>query len=797
MRYATLVLLCALAVGVWWQQRIESPMVGARMGAQTFDDYAYYYPTFNFAFSELREGRFPFWNPYQHCGSPFFATAQHLLLYPLNTLFLLLPTGSAMKATTMLHFVLAIVFTFILGRTFGLAPPGALTAGLAFAFSPTLAGLVYLPHHLYGAVWIPLHLALARQVLVGPRRLVPGTLLGVTGAAQYLGGYPMFCLFSVYAVAGYFAWHLATAWLAGTSGRELIASTLALGASAWLAVCLILPQLLPATELALLSPRRLGGLSIEIADPGDPVLHVADAAGWYLSLVGIAALALVAVALVCDYLSSSALFFFFLTVISGLLGLGRQTPLYHLYFMLPTADWFRLPGRFAVLTALGVAMLAGFGVDALGRERTTRKGLFACVASAIVLAVVIALRFGGSFVQPLAEGMLATFAAGKQAASSFHLLGVAAGLLGFALLWLARRRQALIWILPALVYVELFFTFINYSPLPDTHPQLHVLPAHVAQFLKFHQGRDRTHFLPPGWSAMLPPQLIPTDPSAPAPPPPVPTKAGMMNGIYAVSDRENVFPLRLAEYAARMRPPRGIEAGLRLLGHVGSIPQGGFRVTARSPNLRLLDLLGTRFIVEGPGTDFEQRMNPERFPLIYEQDGVRVYTNTAALPRAYVVNQVELIAEPALVLERLSSRTFDPTTAVILEEPPAREPAAPPPAAPAAQASITAYMPSEVRIEATTPSPGFLVLTDQHYPGWEAEVDGQPSPIYRANYLFRAVFLDTGTHVVVFRFVPRSFYKGVILGAAGIGVLGLLVAISRLRRPGTHQSEKLSADYAA
>ncbi len=57
---------------------------------------------------------------------------------------------------------------------------------------------------------------------------------------------------------------------------------------------------------------------------------------------------------------------------------------------------------------------------------------------------------------------------------------------------------------------------------------------------------------------------------------------------------------------------------------------------------------------------------------------------------------------------------------------------------------------------------GFVVLSDQFYPGWRAYVDGRESPIYRANYLFRAVPVPAGEHVVEFTYQPVSVGLGPI-----------------------------------
>ncbi len=44
---------------------------------------------------------------------------------------------------------------------------------------------------------------------------------------------------------------------------------------------------------------------------------------------------------------------------------------------------------------------------------------------------------------------------------------------------------------------------------------------------------------------------------------------------------------------------------------------------------------------------------------------------------------------------------------------------------------------------------GFLIVSDTWLPGWSATLDGQPVPLIRADYAFRAVALEAGRHEVV------------------------------------------------
>ncbi|MDD3374099.1 MAG: YfhO family protein [Candidatus Omnitrophica bacterium] len=76
----------------------------------------------------------------------------------------------------------------------------------------------------------------------------------------------------------------------------------------------------------------------------------------------------------------------------------------------------------------------------------------------------------------------------------------------------------------------------------------------------------------------------------------------------------------------------------------------------------------------------------------------------------------------------------------------------------------------------------FLVLLDAYHPGWKVWVDGKPSKVYPANYLFRAVFLEPGKHVIEFRFVPFWFYFGLGVSLFSLGICFFLWIVSRRRK---------------
>ena len=96
----------------------------------------------------------------------------------------------------------------------------------------------------------------------------------------------------------------------------------------------------------------------------------------------------------------------------------------------------------------------------------------------------------------------------------------------------------------------------------------------------------------------------------------------------------------------------------------------------------------------------------------------------------------------------------------------------PPPAA--ASAEIVKYGIHDIEVKVTAAANNLLFLSETYYPvGWRALVDGKETPIYRANYLFRAVVVPPGIHKLEMKFEPKGFYLGKNLSlGANILVLG-------------------------
>ncbi len=211
----------------------------------------------------------------------------------------------------------------------------------------------------------------------------------------------------------------------------------------------------------------------------------------------------------------------------------------------------------------------------------------------------------------------------------------------------------------------------------------------------------------------------------------------------------------------------------------------GTTLTEVRANMPLYSLLGVRYfvlphaarprILEPPGAQ-----GPTAFPLVYDAE-VRIYENPAALPRAFVVHEVERVNGPDDAIKRIAAPDLDLRRRAVVETDIPAGALARPERAPSdpAQTTIASYGAGRVELVVRNPRPGLLVLTDTFFPGWTADVNGRRHEIVRVDGAFRGVWLAEGEHRIVFRYLPRTFLVGAAIGGACALVC---LALLRLRR---------------
>jgi len=101
------------------------------------------------------------------------------------------------------------------------------------------------------------------------------------------------------------------------------------------------------------------------------------------------------------------------------------------------------------------------------------------------------------------------------------------------------------------------------------------------------------------------------------------------------------------------------------------------------------------------------------------------------------------------------------------------------------QVEFISYDSERIALRVNSPAPAYLILKEAFYPGWEAAVNDAPTPILRANLLFRAVAVPAGESHVVFRFDPPLWRAALYIGVAlwMIAVLSLIRLRSKETAP--------------
>jgi hypothetical protein len=775
-------------------------------GAQTLwrsDITSIHYPYRILVAEEWQAGRVPLWNPYQHAGTPLLAEGQVGPLYPLNALFLSpLPHSLELSLFIVLHYVLAAFFTYFLAHVIGLSGTSATLAALSFGLGGVLMAQVGNLNIMTGIVWLPLILSMA--VLVARRRnWVLAQLAGLPLALQCFTAQPQIVVYTFIILTAYMFYRFIidgfkTLRRAGPKDTKL-SGLRAVWYAAQPSLCILVmmvsglllsaPQWLPTWELQQLSMRaQERGLKFMTKNSWPPIMGVnlllpsafgnnvigfkgGDPFGEDFIYVGF-------LPLVCAFLawrgriSRDTPFFWILLTSAVLLALGSYTPLYRWFVQyLPVLPLFRIPARWLMAVNLALAILAGYGFQSLLEKGLSRRLWLLCTGCFFILGLglmfiyvfraslyawvesnwsglgqKLTLRFleVGFAIQPVyqTERLLLRWLSPLTVPSvllAFNLLNGWVLFTGYAFRILSRRMFAIGVI--AVVSLDLVVaggTAINPIRSEDWWHSLSSGARYVLGHLDEHNSRV--------WPL------------------------GMGSEIAAVRNLGQYFPS-----AYRVRSAGGHGSPLMLK-----------RMDAflrKAHPLQQVQLLGVRYILtEGRmGADVESV-----FDRVYQDESSVVYENRTPLPRAFIVHRVVAVPDGESALKKFTDLSIDPRQTVVLEVADGdgikkSEDVL------GATGEVRFILddPQIVELDVHTSSDGYLVLLDTWYPGWEATVDRVPTPIYRANYIARAVRIPTGEHRVRFVYQPLSFRLGTILAflaMVSMAVSGLLSIFLRQSR---------------
>ncbi|MEJ2559874.1 MAG: YfhO family protein, partial [Anaerolineae bacterium] len=444
-------------------------------------------------------------------------------------------------------------------------------------------------------------------------------------------------------------------------------------------------------------------------------------------------------------------FFTLLSILSLILAMGHNTPIYPLIFRyVPGFGAFRAPARFLLFYTLGVTTLAGIGAD---RFRLTYRTQYVTRLTAAGAGAMLAISLAAWQISDKID-----FAIKPTFAPSIARFALWLGL--SVILLLVRGREPNdtdsriarspipleIWrgLVVGLISIDLVLFAAPLTPTID--PALYRTKTNAERFLLSRTEENRlfatydydynTKFN--GYLNF--------------------SKWGSSNLAHWLAFRETLVPnLNVFSHTASANNDDPL-----VVGRWGEL-MVAVRAADWPTRLRVLRMMNVGYVLA-------ENAPPGLSPV---PDVPHLYRIVEPLPRAWLVSQAHVLPAPDALLSELLNPAFDPTTEVLLEE--TEHPYSPVPTSglvPPVSISLHEGWNSRT-IDLVVPQPGYLVLAYTHYPGWRATVDGQPAQILRANYVFMALPLEPGRHQVILRYQPFSWKLGALVsGMAVLLVIG-------------------------
>ena len=376
-------LALALSMLFWWTLWSGGGLVGG-------DVYSYYLPQKQFYAERLAAGEVPLWNNRTGLGYPLVGESQTGVFYPPNLiLYSCFEVNTAYNINHLLHYALAFVFTWLMARRFELSrTSSALAAGIyVYSWFPCRTCWEWA---IIGGSYLPLAL-FCSESFFRTQRYRYLLLLCMTIAMQCLAGHYNLCFITLLLTSGFALTRSVGHTPHPTRPVPSVGQRCAVVCALLCGLGLAAVQILPTLELKSLSQRQTPGQDHNLLFGFLPPQYWTQLTGWYWSdemgaqlwcslqtqrdslLAGLAAptnqieaqlycglsALLLAITAGCSGLMSrnrSLLFW----AITGSVSLLYTGGLFVDWLgVLPGFSYFQGPGRFGIVVALSVGMLAG------------------------------------------------------------------------------------------------------------------------------------------------------------------------------------------------------------------------------------------------------------------------------------------------------------------------------------------------------------------------------------------------------------------------------------------------------
>jgi hypothetical protein len=701
------------------------------------------YPNVHYLQQSIAAGEFPLWNPFSHCGVPFFAQWGVMAAYPLMVIPVYLPLPWSLSLFCFLHLWLGGVGMYLLARRWTANGFAAAVAGTGYTFSGVMFASFIWPNYFVGLAWMPFVVLLTERAWREGGRWIG--LAASVAACQLASGVPEIVLLT-WIIVGVL-WICDFADVAGNAGRVF----LRLASVVLLAAALMAVQMLPFFDLLAESQRTAGTnttrWSLPVWGAANFIVPLLNCfrtpQGQYFQYgqeflssvylgVPVVVLALVGV---IKYATPRTWALLLLAVLFVVLAFGDNTGVFPaLASVLPGSNMARYPVKFLFGVAFILPLLASLAVRAVHVEEKLSSRALAYTAAAVAVT-------GGALVWMANNGMLVDTSAwpahfrtnveqsNDEALRSAVIRGGILLVVVIAILYSARRTVA--GALAGVVALTLL-VFDGRTHAPNQNPtlaaaELSGVAWNNAAGPQPKIGEARVFITPAAERALV---AMSSTNRAELWRAKRQAEWSNLNLLDSVPKVNGAATLRLREQAQ-------FEAGLYGL---TNIPAG------------VLDFLGAAY--QSGDVAGQWRRRESALPMITAGQSVAFATDEQAR---------QLVLSPAfdprrmIVLPAEARTVFTSTNAAVMA---------------VKEAEITPHR-IVVKVEANEPGP--LVIAQSYSRNWRASVDGADAVIHRANSAFQAVLVPAGKHEVRIEYREPWLRSGAAV--SGIAVLVLLVVL--------------------
>jgi len=672
------------------------------------------------------------WTPYEWFGQSLIGQVQPGVASPFTFLLALAPLHNGQIQVFYVHvwFVLihcaAGLFAYWFFKDLGCSV-GPAVVGAIFYATGGFCGNTEWPQQLAPAIWAPLVFLFLLRSLRGRAPLRNAAWAGAALGASWLCGHHAISLALTYAVAGVGA----AAFFRRGARRE---AALRLGVLFGVMALVSAVQSLPAAEYGKLAKRwtATGALTwkdrVEYPEHEDTglrptdLLHLVMPGGGGLRsdpFTGTVALSLAALAVWTSFRRREVRMLLLLAIAALLYALSHYDPLYGILYALgPMIEKSRAPIVALSVFHVAVAALAALGANAL----------ISCPAAPSRAVAKALLWFGG-----ITFGLFTLMTYLKPAVASGVLDG--------------DPRPGMIGVV-ALLASALYYVWSR--SLLDRR----WLFAFAALLIVVEQGNEV------GWGW---PHVRDTN------------RTALINALYDTRD--------LAVYLRSQRGQKRLEINDKDVhfsfgdwyGFPAAHAMTASMLTATSElggwwDDRLVRMYGMNYAVSRTSTRAGQQ------ELFTGKSGIKIWRNPDTFPRAWIVHQTFVLPTDGDAADHVRDARIDlRKMAVLVKTRPALDLCGD-------DDRVTGFSdtPSQVWAEVNMACRGMLIVSDNWYPGWHAEVDGKPAEIWKVNTVIRGVVMEGGKHTVVMRYRPFSVYFGFVCTLLG---LAAAFALHRRREP--------------